>query len=64
MTTLRVLCPVCQTGPLDPPKACEFCPESVVVALDEVDRAIARLTARAGSAARLELSPRREPAPV
>jgi hypothetical protein len=45
MTMPRVLCPVCQTGPLDPPKACEFCPESVVVALDEIDRAIARLRA-------------------
>jgi hypothetical protein len=45
MTVRPVLCPVCQAHPLDPPKACEFCPESVVRALDEIERAIARLTA-------------------
>lgn len=41
MTVPQLLCPVCQAHPLDPPKACEFCPESAVVALEEIDRATA-----------------------
>ncbi len=30
MTATQVLCIVCQTHPYDPPKGCEFCPESVL----------------------------------
>jgi len=45
VSTLPVFCPVCQIDALQPPKACEFCPESVLQAMDDIDRMIERLAA-------------------
>lgn len=40
-----VVCPVCQATPFDPPRGCEFCPESVVTNIDEIAEVIERLAA-------------------
>lgn len=62
---LQILCPVCQTGPLDPPKACEFCPDSVVEHLEEITAVIAQLAKLAAEAPRVPVAgPERAPAGV
>lgn len=48
-----VLCPVCQADALDPPKACEFCPDSVVEAIAEIEQALERLAAVVSAADRV-----------
>lgn len=65
MTAPTILCPVCQSGPLDPPKACEFCPDSVVEQLDEIVAVIARLAALSEGAPTIGAAdPDRTPAKV
>ena len=36
MTTPHVLCIVCQAHPYDPPKGCEFCPDSAIRLLERL----------------------------
>jgi hypothetical protein len=48
MTAPQILCIVCQTHPYDPPKGCEFCPESVLhlLVLQEAEAARRRAEQR------------------